>query len=307
LKNHVPSGINSGLSGIPYWGFDIGGFIPTPEFTGELFVRWFQFGAFCPLFRSHGRNWHLHLPWGWNTGDPGPQETANYTTDPKELHNPDVEPICKKYLELRYRMLPYIYTAMRETHETGMPMIRALWLHYPDDPAAAARGDEYLWGRDILVAPVFEKGATSRKLYLPRGTWYDFWTEEKIEGGREIERKVELSTIPLFVRAGTVLPLGPVKQYSDEPVNEPLSLVVYPGVNEKTTLYEDDGKTFNHRRGEFMKVEMNWMDANRRLTLRPSPGSRMLGPNRRPLVIRVAGQPTTRAATFDGRQLDISL
>jgi alpha-glucosidase/alpha-D-xyloside xylohydrolase len=307
LKNHVPSGINSGLSGIPFWGFDIGGFIPTPEFTGELFVRWFQFGAFCPLFRSHGRNWHLHLPWGWNTGDPGPQETANYTTDPKELHNPDVEPICKKYLELRYRMLPYIYTAMRETHETGMPMIRALWLHHPDDPAAAARGDEYLWGRDILVAPVFEKGATSRKLYLPRGTWYDFWTEEKIEGGREIERKVELSTIPLFVRAGTVLPLGPVKQYSDEPVNEPLTLVVYPGVNGKTTLYEDDGKTFNYRRGEFMKVEMNWMDANRRLTLRLSPGSRMLAPNRRPLVIRIAGQPTTRAATFDGRQLDIPL
>jgi alpha-glucosidase/alpha-D-xyloside xylohydrolase len=307
LKNHVPSGINSGLSGIPYWGFDIGGFIPTPEFTGELFVRWFQFGSFCPLFRSHGRNWHLHLPWGWNTGDPGPQETANYTTDPKELHNPDVEPICKKYLELRYRMLPYIYSTMRETHETGMPMIRALWLHHPDDPVAAARGDEYLWGRDILVAPVFEKGATSRKVYLPRGTWYDFWTEQKIEGGREIERKVELSTIPLFVRAGTVLPLGPVKQYSDEPVDEPLSLVVYSGVNGKTTLYEDDGKTFNHRRGEFMKVEMNWTDANRRLNLRLAPGSRMLAPNRRPLVIRMAGQPTTRTATFDGRQLDITL
>ena len=98
-----------------------------------------------------------------------------------------------------------------------------------------------------------------------------------------------------------------MKQYSDEPVNEPLSLVVYPGINEKTTLYEDDGKTFNHRRGEFMKVEMNWTDANRRLTLRLSPGSRMLPPNRRPLVIRVAGQPTTRTATFDGRQLDIAL
>jgi hypothetical protein len=98
-----------------------------------------------------------------------------------------------------------------------------------------------------------------------------------------------------------------VKQYSDEPVNEPLSLIVYPGVNGKTNLYEDDGKTFNHRRGEFMKVEMNWTDANRRLSLRLSLGSRMLAPNRRPLVIRVAGQPTTRAASFDGRQLDIPL
>ena len=304
LKNHVPSGINSGLSGIPYWGFDIGGFILTPEFTGELFTRWFQFGAFCPLFRSHGRNWYLHLPWGWNTGDPGPQETGNYTTDPKELHNPDVEPICKKYLELRYRMLPYIYTAMRETHETGMPMIRALWLHYPDDPAAVARSDEYMWGRDILVAPVVEKGATSRKLYLPRGTWYDFWTEEKIEGGREIEKKVDLSVVPLYVRAGAVIPLGPVKQYSDEPVDGPLTLTAYPGLNGVSMLYEDDGKTFNHRRGEFMKMEMNWSDANRRLSLRLVQGSRMIVP-RRNLAVRVAGQQATRPTVFEGRPVDI--
>jgi alpha-glucosidase/alpha-D-xyloside xylohydrolase len=307
LKNHVPSGINSGLSGIPYWGFDTGGFIPTPEFTGELFVRWFQFGAFCPLFRSHGRNWHLHLPWGWNTGDPGPQETANYTTDPKELHNPDVEPICKKYLELRYRMLPYVYTAMRETHETGLPMIRALWLHYPDDTAAVARSDEYLWGRDILVAPVFEKGASVRKLYLPRGTWFDYWTEERIEGGREIERQVDLATIPIYVRAGTVLPLGPVKQYSDEPVDGPLTLVVYPGLNGTTTLYDDDGKTFNYRQGEFMKVEMSWTDASKRIRLRLLPGSRVLGRNRLPIELRIAGQSRVREAVFEGRPFEMSL
>ncbi len=304
LKNHVPSGINSGLSGLPYWGFDIGGFIPTPEFTGELFVRWFQFGAFCPLFRSHGRNWYLHLPWGWNTGDPGPQETANYTTDPNELRNPEVEPICKKYLELRYRMLPYIYTAMRQTHETGLPMMRALWLQYPDDPLAVARSDEYLWGRDVLVAPVTEKGAASRKLYLPRGNWYDFWTEEKLEGGREIDRKVDLSTIPLYVRAGAVLPLGPVKQYSDEPVDGPLTLVAYPGINGVTTLYEDDGKSFNYRTGEFMKVEMNWSDANRRLNLRLASG-RMLSPAKRALEVRIAGETSIRRATFEGRPLAV--
>jgi alpha-glucosidase/alpha-D-xyloside xylohydrolase len=306
LKNHVPSGINSGLSGIPYWGFDIGGFIPTPEFTGELFVRWFQFGAFCPLFRSHGRNWHLHLPWGWNTGDPGPQETANYTTDPKELHNPEVEPICKKYLELRYRMLPYIYTALRETHETGMPMIRALWLHYPEDPVAVGRSDEYLWGRDILVAPVFEKGAATRKVYLPHGKWFDFWTEELIDGGREIERKVDLATMPLYVRAGAVLPLGPVKQYSDEPANAALNLIVYSGPNNASTLYDDDGRSFNYRRGEFMKMEMAWSDSNRRLRLRLLPGSRMLPPNRLPIEVRIAGQPRVIPATFEGKTLEIN-
>ncbi len=194
LKTHVPVAINTGLSGLPYWGTDIGGFIPTTEYTGELFVRWFQFAAFCPLFRSHGRNWHLHLPWGWDGGDGGPPETQNFKADPAELHNAHVEPICRKYLELRYRLMPYLYTAVRETHDTGMPIMRALWLHHADDPAAVARGDEYLWGRDILVAPVVEKGATTRRVYLPRGKWFDFWTEEVVDGGREIDRAVDLAT-----------------------------------------------------------------------------------------------------------------
>ena len=191
LKTHVPIAVNTGLSGIPYWGTDIGGFVPTAEYTGELHVRWFQFGAFCPSFRAHGRHWHLKLPWGWNGGDGGPKETNAFAPAPEELNNPQVEPILKKYLELRYRLMPYIYTAARETADTGMPMMRAMWLHHPDDPAAVARGDQFFWGRDLLVAPVVEKGATARKVYLPKGTWYDFWTAERIEGGREIERAVD--------------------------------------------------------------------------------------------------------------------
>src|SRR6202050_4293413 len=143
LRTHVPIAINTGLTGIPYWGTDIGGFVPTKEFTAELFVRWFQFGAFCTLFRSHGRTWKLRLPWGWNTGDPGPVEIRNYggaaNPDASQLHNPQVEIICRKYLELRYRMLPYIYSAVRECTLTGMPVMRSLWLHYPDDAAAVAR------------------------------------------------------------------------------------------------------------------------------------------------------------------------
>ena len=178
LAAHVPVAINTGLSGFPLWGTDIGGFYGTAEFTGELFVRWFQFAAFCPLFRSHGRNWHLHTPWGWDGGDGGPPETANFTADPAELHNKDVEPICRKYLELRSRLMPYIYTALKETTETGLPMMRALWLHHADDAAAVERGDEFLWGRDLLVAPVVEKGATTRRVYLPKGRWFDFWTGE---------------------------------------------------------------------------------------------------------------------------------
>ncbi len=147
LKTHVPIAVNTGLSGIPYWGTDIGGFVPTPEYTGELHVRWFQFGAFCPSFRAHGRHWHLRLPWGWNGGDGGPKETNNFTPSPEELQNPRVEQILKKYLELRYRLLPYTYTAARECADTGLPMMRAMWLHHPDDPLAVARGDQYFWGR----------------------------------------------------------------------------------------------------------------------------------------------------------------
>ena len=277
LKTHIPVAINTGLSGIPYWGTDIGGFIPTEEYTGELFARWFQFAAFNPLFRSHGRDWRLHLPWGWTRGEIGYPETESYHPDPKELDNPAIEPICKKYLELRYQMMPYLYSAVRETCETGMPVIRALWLHYRDDPAAVSRGDEYLYGRDILVAPVVEKGATSRSLYLPRGEWYDFWTHERLEGGREMARKVDLETIPLFVRAGAIIPMGPIRQYVDEKVEAPLALWVHPGADGDFSLYEDDGKTFNCRLGEFMKIRIAWKDAKRLLQLRLAPGSRMMG------------------------------
>jgi alpha-glucosidase/alpha-D-xyloside xylohydrolase len=252
LKAHVPVAINTGLSGIPYWGTDIGGFVPTKEYTGELHVRWFQFGAFCPLFRAHGRTWHLRLPWGWNTGELGPNEIANYTggaanPDESELHNSSVEPICRRYLELRYRLLPYLYSAVRECCETGVPIMRALWLHYSDDPAAVSRGDEYLWGRDILVAPVTENGASSRRLYLPRGRWFDFWTAEQFVGGLELSKPVDLATMPLYVRAGSIIPLGPVRQYVAEKVEGPLTLQVYPGANGAFTIYEDDGSTFDYR------------------------------------------------------------
>lgn len=307
LRTHVPVAVNTGLSGIPFWGTDIGGFIPTSEYTGELHVRWFQFGAFCPSFRAHGRHWHLRLPWGWDEGDGGPKETDTFNPDPVELKNPQVEPILKKYLELRYRLLPYTYTAAQECCNTGLPMMRALWLHYPDDPAAVARGDQYLWGPDLLVSPVVEKGASIRRLYLPRDVWFDFWTEERVEGGREIDRKVDLETMPLHVRAGTILPLGPVKQYADEPVDAPMTLVIYPGADGLSTLYEDDGNTFAYREGKRMWIEMGWRDAERRLTLRMARGSRLLPPARRMFEVRVAGENTKKTVVFDGNVRDVRI
>ena len=307
LKTHLPIAVNTGLSGIPFWGTDIGGFVPTVEYTGELHVRWFQFGAFCPSFRAHGRHWHLKLPWGWNGGDGGPKETNAFAPAPEELNNPQVEPILRKYLELRYRLMPYIYTAARETAETGLPMMRAMWLHHPEDPTAVSRGDQFLWGRDFLVAPVVEKGATTRRLYLPRGPWFDFWTSERVEGGREIDRPVNLETTPLYVRAGAVIPMGPVRQYVDERTDAPLRFVVYPGADGVSSVYEDDGRSFDYRKGQFMRIAAAWNDAGRRLTLTLAQGSRMLPPGTRSIEVVLAGQTAGKPVTFSGKPVEVRL
>jgi alpha-glucosidase/alpha-D-xyloside xylohydrolase len=219
------------------------------------------------------------------------------------LHNADVEPICRKYLELRYRLLPYLYSAVHESAASGMPIMRALWLHYPDDSRAAACEDQYLWGSDILVAPVVEKGATSRKVYLPKGTWFDFWSGERFEGARDISRAVDLETMPLFVRAGGILPLGPVKQYVDEQVEQPLSISIYPGADGTFLLYEDDGKSFNYRRGDWMGTKLAWEDSRRVLSLRLAPGSRMMPPLRRKIEVKLLENFQT--VEFNGRPVEI--
>ena len=296
LKTHVAVAVNTGLSGIPHWGTDIGGFFSTKDLTGELYVRWFQFSAFSPLFRSHGRPSQTRFPWGWNTGELGPEEMEGTATirgsalpDISELSNPRVEPVCRKYLELRYRLMPYIYSLFREAAETGMPIQRALWLHYPGEARAATRDDEYLWGRDMLVAPVVEKGAASRAVYLPPGTWYDFWTSERTEGGGEIQRAVDLETLPLYVRSGAILPLGPVRQYTSEPSNEPLVLTAYPGADGRFDLYEDDGTSFNYKTGDYLLVRCDWNDAQRRLSVTKIAGSRAPSPQLQRVEGRIAG------------------
>lgn len=308
LQTHIPIALNTALSGIPYWGTDVGGFVPTPEFTAELYVRWFQFGAFCPLFRCHGRAWKLRLPWGWNTGDPGPTEINAYSgaalPDASQLHDTRVEPICRKYLELRYRMLPYLYSAVRECTRSGVPIIRPLWLHFPNDPTSVACGDEYLWGESILVAPVVEKGASDRRVYLPPATWYDFWNGERFDGGREISRSVDLETMPLYVRAGSILPFGPVKQYVDEKVDDSLTVSIYPGADASFMLYDDDGISFDYRKGEWMGIEMTWNDKSRTLELKLAAGSRMLSPSPRTIAVQLLGR--SKSATFSGKTVSVT-
>ena len=270
LKTHVPVAINTSLTGIPYWGTDIGGFVPTKDLTGELYVRWFQFGSFCPLFRSHGRTWKLRLPWGWNTGELGPNEIRGYgyARNPgvEELHNAAIEPICRKYLELRYQLMPYLYSVVRECCQTGLPIMRALWLHDPDDPVGRARGDVFLWGPNLLVAPVTEKGAKARTLYLPRGA-------VRFLDGRSGGR-----------RSGSHSPRGPgdipvVRPGRDDLADgtrETMDGRGIPGTADPPPLpaadgrflhYEDDGISFAYRKGDWMGIELGWNDRDRHLTL----------------------------------------
>src|SRR5208283_3327075 len=204
-----------------------------------------------------------------------------------------------------YRMLPYLYSIVRECATTGTPIMRALWLHFPEDPKAVVCSDEYLFGKNLLVAPVVEKGATTRTVYLPRGVWYDYWTGERIDGGREIIRPVDLETIPLYVPGGSILPLGPVKQFTSQKVDGPLSVSIYPGADASFLLYEDDGTSFNYRKGEWMGIQMTWNDAAKKLTLQLAPGSRMLPPERRDLTVDLAG--TKREVPFEGKSLELSL
>jgi len=247
LEEQPAIGLNVGLSGVPYWGTDVGGFYQVGPDRAELYVRWFQFGVFTPILRAHGRVWRDHVPWA---------------------HGPEVEAICRRYLELRYRLLPYTYSLAWQAHRHGLPLMRPLILNYPDDVRVWNRATEYLWGDDLLVAPVTRAGATHWPVYLPAGTWYDFWTHERYEGPGGITVAAPLDRLPLFVRAGAILPLGPIVQYHDERPLTDIDLLVYGGRNGAFTLYEDDGTTTAYRRDRYALTTFESASTERTLTVR---------------------------------------
>jgi alpha-glucosidase/alpha-D-xyloside xylohydrolase len=305
LAAHVPVGLNHSLSLTPFWGTDTGGFVPTKELTGELYTRWFQFSAFIPLFRAHGRTWKLRLPWGWNTGEYGPVESPG-RPDPSELHNAEVEPICRKYLELRYRLLPYNYTLMREACDMGLPPMRAVWLHYPDDPEAVKLGNQYLWGRDLLIAPVVEKGAKTRRLYLPAGTWFDWWNGERLEGRRWVERPVDVATMPIYVRAGAIVPLDPVRQFTGQAVVGPTTLRICRGADGQIVLYDDDGTSLDYLKGMGSWTRLVWHDAQRRLVIEPDPRTINPEQSRREFDILILPAKAHKRVQYLGKPLEVS-
>ena len=161
-----------------------------------------------------------------------------------------------------------------------------------------------MWGKNVLVAPVMEKGATTRRVYLPPTAWYDFWTGKRIEGGREISRPVDLETLPLYVRAGSILPLGPVKQFVDERVDGPLSVSIYAGADASFLLYEDDGVSFNYRKGQWSGIQMTWNDSNRKFDMSMAPGSRLMSSEKRTIEMQLGG--ITKTVEFAGKPVSMS-
>jgi alpha-glucosidase (family GH31 glycosyl hydrolase) len=275
LEGQIPLGLNTGLSGVPYWGTDVGGFFhPVPE-TGELYARWFQLGAFCPVFRSHGWVWREHVPWA---------------------HGAEVEAICRSYAELRYRLLPYTYTLAWQARALGLPLMRPLVLNYPDDPRVWQLGHQFLWGDDLLVAPVTREGATAWPVYLPAGGWYDFWTGARHEGPGGVTLDAPLDRLPLLVRAGAIVPMGPVIQHTGLPQAE-ITLLIHPSPidarsgsgTSRFEMYEDDGRSNAYRDGHHALTPIECVAGPAGVTVRigEPTGDRSVVPVGRRYLIRI--------------------
>jgi alpha-D-xyloside xylohydrolase len=256
FRRQIPAGLNLSVSGIPYWTTDIGGFTsanPDDPHYRELYIRWFQFGSFCPIFRAHGTR----------------------TTNQNEIwsYGPEAQKILTDYDRLRYRLMPYIYsTAWKVTNE-GYTFMRPLVMDFRIDTVAQNIADQFLFGPALLVNPVTEAGATSRHLYLPKATWYDFWTGSSVQGGRAIDASAPIERMPLYVRAGSVLPLGPDLEYATQKPGDPLELRVYRGANGSFTLYEDENDNYNYEKGAHSTIPFFWDDAHQLLTIDDRTGS----------------------------------
>jgi len=251
FRQQIPNGINFSLSGIPYWNTDTGGFFggsPSDPKYAELFTRWFQFSAFCPMFRVHGDA----------TGDC--VEPTKKDRPGKEMWQfpPKTEKILIDYDNLRYHLLPYIYSVAWKVTSENDTMMRGLVMDFRNDPKVYDIPDQYLFGPALMVSPVTQEGAQSRKVYLPAGTsWTDFWTGETMPGGQTVEAKAPMETLPLYVRAGSILPYGPKVQSSADAA-DPLELRVYRGADGAFTLYEDEGDNYNYEKGVYATIPFKW-------------------------------------------------
>jgi alpha-D-xyloside xylohydrolase len=264
MKTQIPAGINFSMSGIPYWTMDIGGFAVQSRFEKpnatdleewrEQMTRWYQYGAFCPLFRVHGQ-----FPY-------------------REIYNtaPDDHPAYKSMLfydQLRYRLLPYIYSIAGKTYHENYTLMRGLVMDFPTDKNVLPIGDQYLFGPSLLINPVYTYKATDRKLYLPSTEWYDLYTGEYTTGGKWITAAAPYERMPVYVKAGSIIPFGPELQYTDEKPADAITLYVYTGKNAEFTLYEDEGVNYNYEKGSFVTIPISYNEGSKSLTIGTQNGS----------------------------------
>jgi alpha-glucosidase len=286
----IPMTLNFGLSAQTFAGPDIGGFAGNP--TPELFTRFLQGGVFSPLCRTHSEK---------GTND---QEPWSY--------GPKYEAINRRYIELRYQLMPYIYTVFEEAVRTGLPVMRPLFLEYPNDRRTYRLDTEFLFGPDLLVAPVLIEGATSREVYVPAGEWFNFWTGEKIVGPRQIRVEAPLDVLPLFVRGGAIIPMQPVVQYVDEAPIDPLTLNIFPAAESTGTHYEDDGSSYEYEQGTYARTQFRCRQSPQQIILEigqregsyvPAPRSYLLRFNaaeKAPRQVQREGRALPRISTLAG-------
>jgi alpha-D-xyloside xylohydrolase len=260
LAKQIPAGLNFSMSGIPYWNTDTGGFFapgPNDPKYVELFTRWFQFSAFCPMFRVHGNA-------TFDAIEPTKKDHPG-----KEMWQfpRDTENILISYDKLRYHLLPYIYSvSWTVTHENSS-MMRALVMDFSNDPKVDNIPDQYLFGPALMVNPVTQPGAQTRGVYLPAGTsWTDFWTGETLPGGQTIQAAAPIDRMPLYVRAGSIIPYGPEIQYAAAKA-DPMELRLYPGADGAFTLYEDEGDNYHYEHGVYATIRFSWNEKSQTLTI----------------------------------------
>jgi alpha-D-xyloside xylohydrolase len=241
---------------MPYWTTDIGGFFrPEDQYTSdayhELLIRWFEYGAFCPIFRVHGYKSNAEV---WNYGQ-------------------QVENILTQYDELRYRLMPYIYSAAWGVTNKGETLMRALPLEFTSDAGAREISDQFMFGDALLINPVTTEGATQRTVYLPAGTdWVDFWMGKGVKGGQRITADAPLDKMPIYVRAGSIVPYGP-RVESAMAKADPIELRIYAGANGEFSLYDDEGDSYDYEHGAHSVIPMRWDDKDEKLTIGDRQGS----------------------------------
>ncbi|MVN20259.1 glycoside hydrolase family 31 protein [Mucilaginibacter arboris] len=308
FRKQIPAGLNFSLCGIPYWNTDIGGFFAgsfvkgggakNPEFQ-ELYTRWMQFATFTPMMRSHGTDIPREIYQFGNRGD-------------------EIFDVQEKFINLRYSLLPYLYsTAWNVTHNSGS-IIRALFMDFAKDKQVLDIDNEYMFGKSFLVSPVTTKGEKSQSVYLPaNASWFDLWTNERITGGKTVTKATPIDVMPLYVKAGSIIPWGPKVQYAQEKKWEDLEIRIYPGGDAEFDLYEDEGDSYNYEKGKYSAIHFNWNDLTKTLSIadRKNEFASMLHTRNFKLVLitpqkKFSLQPyskTDKTVRYAGKKIEVKL